>query len=154
MPKGRTGDKTFNYSGTMICGECGSAVTAEEKRKLLSNGTTKTYIYYLCSKYTKRDCRQFPVNELDLIPKLIDLMDGVNLDKFLLRTEYEYELTKYHKMSEQLDNKYQVQARNNIDIRSQMKYVVENGSREDRIRLLKNIGSKIYLKDRDIYLAR
>jgi len=70
-----------------------------------------------------------------------------------LRTEYEYELTKYYKMTEQLDNKYQVQAKKSIDIRSRVKYVVENGARKERIRLLKNLGSKVYLKNRDIYLG-
>jgi len=153
MPKGRTGDKTFNYSGTMVCGECGSAVTAEEKRKLLSNGTKKKYIYYLCSKYTHRDCKQLPIYEIDLIPKLVELMDGVNLDRFLLKTEYEFEVNKYHKMNEQLSDHYQKQARANVDIRSQMKYVVENESREDRIRLLKNLGGKIYLQNREVTLG-
>lgn len=152
MPKGRTTNRLFNYSGTMVCGSCGSKITAEEKRKLLSNGTTKTYIYYLCGRYTRRTCDQAPLNEIDLIPKLVNLIDGVNLDKFLLKTEYEYEVNRTHKMVEQLGDSYKRKAKQNLDVRSQMKFIVANGSKEDRIRLLKNLGSKIYLKDRDIFL--
>jgi hypothetical protein len=123
MPKGRSGDKKFNYSGTMVCGECGSAVTAEEKRKKLLDGTKKTYIYYLCSKYTKRSCMQKPINEDELTPQLINLMDGVNIDRFLLKTEFEYEISRFHKLTKQLGDKYQKEAKDNIDItssRSQM----------------------------------
>lgn len=152
MPKGRTTSRLFNYSGTMICGSCGSKITAEEKRKLLSDGTTKTYIYYLCGRYTRRTCDQAPLSETDLIPKLVELMDGVNIDKFLLKTEYEYEVNRTHKMAEQLGGDYQKRAQKSLDIRSQMKFIVANGSKEDRIRLLKNLGHKIILKNRQIYL--
>jgi site-specific DNA recombinase len=153
MPKGRPGNRLFNYSGAMICGSCGSKITAEEKRKILSDGSTKKFIYYLCGRYTRRTCDQKPLSEIDLIPKLVELMDGVNLDKFLLKSEYEYEVNKTHKMAEELGSTYQRRAMKNLDVRSHMKYVVANGSKEDRIRLLKNLGSKVYLKDKQLYLS-
>lgn len=40
----------FSYSGCITCGECGSAVVAIEKQKLIkSTGKVKTYILYRCS---------------------------------------------------------------------------------------------------------
>jgi DNA invertase Pin-like site-specific DNA recombinase len=151
MPKGRATEKIFNYSGTMVCGECGSTITSVRKRKTRSDGKFKDYTYYMCSRYTRHSCKQLSIEESVLIKQLVNLMDGVNIDKFLLKTEYEYEVSRIHKMSEQLGNNYNKKAKENLDIRSQMKYVVENGSREDRIRLLKNLGSKVYLKDRSVY---
>jgi len=152
MPKGRSTEKIFNYSGTMICGECGSTITAVRKTKTLSNGKSKDYTYYVCSRYTRHSCKQQPIEESVLMKGLVNIMDGVNLDKFLLKTEYEYEVNRIHKMSEQLGNSYNKKAKEKLDIRSQMKYMVENGSREERIRLLKNLGQKINLKEKAVYL--
>lgn len=152
MPKYPPKKIEFNYSGTMRCGECGSAILGEKKYKKLSDGTKKKYIYYMCAKYTHHICKQKPVNEEELLPQLIDLMDGVNIDKFLLRKEYEYEVNRFHNFTGQLSNKSQKEIKNNVDIRSQMKYVVENGSSEEKKRLLKNLGHRIILKDKYIFL--
>ncbi len=50
--KGRTRSKThtFAYTGLIQCGECGCAVTAEEKHKINLNGGMRHYIYYHCTK--------------------------------------------------------------------------------------------------------
>ncbi len=142
----------FDFSGVMRCGECGSFIIGERKFKKLSNGTTKLYIYYLCSKYSKRNCDQKPINEDVLVPQLIELIDGVNIDKFLLKKEFEYELKQFYRMSDRLSDESKADARSNIDIRSQMKHVIEHGSTEDRKRLLKNLGVKILLKNKVVYL--
>lgn len=152
MPKGRTGNKQFDFTGVMKCGECGSSITAEEKWKTLKNGTKRKYIYYLCTKYTKRNCKQPTIREDVLLPQLIKMMDGVNIDKFLLRKEYDYEIDKFRHYSNELSEKYRKEAKQQIDIRSHMKYVLRNGEREDKKRLLKNLGGKIYLQDKYIFL--
>ncbi|MEI7690606.1 MAG: recombinase family protein [bacterium] len=152
MPKGRTNSKVFDYSKTIKCGECGSSVTAEEKIKILSDGTKKRYTYYLCSKYTKRTCTQDPINEDNLVPQLIKMMDGVNLDKFLLRKEYEYEVSRFHRFTDQMSDNYQKEVRKHVDVRSQMKYVIQKGTPEEKQRLLNNLGAKIYLQDKYIFL--
>lgn len=145
----------FDYSGSMRCGECGSFIIAERKFKTLRRTGQKTmYIYYLCSKYSHRECSQLPINEQALIPQLVDLMDGVNIDKFLLKREFEYELKRFHKISDQLGEDSQREARESIDIRSQMKYVIEKGSSEEKKRLIKNLGVKILLKNKNVYLDK
>ena len=77
-------------------------------------------------------------------------MDVINIDKFLLKREFEYELKRFHKISDQLGKDSQKDARDNIDIRSQMKYVLENGSSVEKKRLLKNLGTKIFLINKTI----
>lgn len=152
MPKCRPANKVWNFTKTMRCGECGSSITAEEKFKNLTNGTRKRYVYYLCCNYTHRNCKQDPIEENELTKQLIELMDGVNLDKFLLRTEYEYEVKRFHKYSSTLSGTYQKEAKANIDIRTHMKFVITDGSPEEKKRLLKNLGAKIVLKDKHIFL--
>jgi len=137
----------------MRCGECGSFIIGERKFKTLRKSGKKTmYIYYLCSKYSHRECKQLPINEQALIPQLVNLIDVINIDKFLLKREFEYELKRFHKISDQLGKDSQKDARDNIDIRSQMKYVLENGSSEEKKRLIRNLGTKIYLTDNVVNL--
>jgi len=65
--KGKPGSKTFAFKGLLTCGKCGSAITAEEKHKLLKDGTFKRHVYYSCAKGKDRNCDQKYVNEKDLI---------------------------------------------------------------------------------------
>lgn len=44
----------FPYTGIMTCGECGSAITATEKQKLIKEtGLVQTYHYYYCTHRKK-----------------------------------------------------------------------------------------------------
>lgn len=65
--KGKPGSKTFAFKGLLTCGKCGSAITAEEKHKLLKDGTYNRHVYYSCAKGKDRNCDQKYVNEKDLI---------------------------------------------------------------------------------------
>jgi len=52
---------SFAYTGTMLCGECGSAITACEKTKLIkTKNELKDYTFYYCSHRKKgtEDCSQ------------------------------------------------------------------------------------------------
>jgi Site-specific recombinases, DNA invertase Pin homologs len=48
--------KQFVLKGLLRCGECGCAITAEEKHKKLKNGGINTYRYYRCTR--RRPCNQ------------------------------------------------------------------------------------------------
>ena len=65
--KGKPGSKTFAFKGLLTCGKCGSAITAEEKHKILKDGTSRRHVYYSCAKGKDRNCDQKYVNEKDLI---------------------------------------------------------------------------------------
>jgi len=57
--------KVFTFKGIMICGECGCAITAEEKIRKYKNGKSQRFIYYHCTR--KRPCSQkHNLNEPDL----------------------------------------------------------------------------------------
>lgn len=65
--KGKWGSKRFAFKGLLTCGKCDSAITAEEKFKLLKDGTYNRYVYYSCAKGKSRTCDQKYVNEVDMI---------------------------------------------------------------------------------------
>lgn len=85
----RPKDKTFNFQlrNLFKCGECGFAITAEEKHKVLkSSGETKTYIYYHCTgKNKKLKCSQpsLHISEDELMAQI-----KVKLDKFTVDPDF------------------------------------------------------------------
>lgn len=69
--KGQWGSKTFAFKGILKCGNCGAEITAEEKFKLLKDGTTKRHVYYHCTRQVDYSCNEKYVNEVDITEKLI-----------------------------------------------------------------------------------
>ncbi len=66
--------KEFAYTWFMKCWECGSAITAEEKIRIIkSTWEAKNYIYYRCTKKKKwwETCSQKPIR-LEELEKQID----------------------------------------------------------------------------------
>ncbi len=68
--KPRVRTHSFPFVGTMKCGECGMAVTAEEKRKVQKNGNIHEYIYYHCTKQSKTPCGQGSIEQKVLIEQV------------------------------------------------------------------------------------
>lgn len=54
--KPRPKTHTFDFTGMITCGECGCAITAEDKTKIMKDGLTKTYTYYHCT-HKKREMK-------------------------------------------------------------------------------------------------
>jgi site-specific DNA recombinase len=56
----------FAYTGIMACGNCGAAITAEEKWKRYKNGTSCRYVYYHCTKRKDKNCPEKFIEEKQL----------------------------------------------------------------------------------------
>lgn len=71
--KGRPRPKShiFDFTGMMQCGECGCAITAEEKFKKMQNGNVHHYIYYHCTKRKNPNCTQGSI-ETDILEDQIE----------------------------------------------------------------------------------
>ena len=68
-----TTKKDFAFRGTVMCGECGNMITAEDTIKRFKNGTTRTYKYYHCT--LKKNCSQRKfVREENLETQLTELV--------------------------------------------------------------------------------
>jgi hypothetical protein len=50
-------NREFAFTKLFTCGMCGSGITAQEKYKLLKDGTNAKYVYYSCSKSRDRNCK-------------------------------------------------------------------------------------------------
>ncbi len=63
----------------MRCGECGAAITAEEKTKHQKNGNTHHYAYYRCTKRIKRDCSQLPITLPELEAQVTEVLSRITI---------------------------------------------------------------------------
>ena len=70
--KGRPRYKTqeFAFTGVMKCANCGAAITAEEKHKLLRAGDIAHYIYYHCTKRKDPHCKEKSLTETKLTEQM------------------------------------------------------------------------------------
>ena len=75
----------FAFTGIMKCGECGAAITAEEKHKHQMNGNSHHYIYYHCTKRVDRNCSQKTLEESKLTDEIVGKVHDLDLtDQFHL----------------------------------------------------------------------
>ena len=69
----------FAFTGLMRCGECGAAITAEEKTKHQKNGKTHHYAYYRCTRRIKKDCSQPPVTLGELEGQITEALGKITI---------------------------------------------------------------------------
>lgn len=116
--KGKPQPKTkeFPFTGLMACGECGSAITAEEKNQIIcseckykfstnnyhscpkcntdisemNNPTILHYVYYHCTKKKDKKCSQKYVKVENLEQQFNDILSKITIDKDYLELALEY----------------------------------------------------------------
>jgi site-specific DNA recombinase len=77
-PVPKSHGKEFPFTGMMRCGECGAAITAEEKLK----PSGKTYTYYRCTKNRKgMHCDQKPITASQLDEQFLPILESINIPK-------------------------------------------------------------------------
>lgn len=78
LPTPKPKNKSFSLTGLIRCGECGSAITAEEKIKK----SGKKYVYYRCTKKNKNlCCLEKPVKGEILEEAINEVLGGIKLPK-------------------------------------------------------------------------
>jgi hypothetical protein len=112
------------------CGLCGSGISAEEKYKVLKDGTPMRYIYYGCSRGRDRNCKNLYIREEELIDELIRIFDGLDINELGIRHKFEEEVRRLNRFqSGVLGTKArQTSGELEIDIRNYAKYLVKEGS--------------------------
>jgi site-specific DNA recombinase len=76
--------KQFAYTGIMQCEECGCAITAAEKTKLIkSTGLYKNYIYYYCTnRKAGIQCQsRKPLTVFELENQIVEEMENVSISQ-------------------------------------------------------------------------
>ena len=152
-PRRYPGTIDFAFTKLFYCGTCGSTITAEEKFKHQINGNTHRYVYYHCSRGKDRNCREGAIREENLMKQLVELMDRVDIDQLATQEKIKKELDRFKKFSAIVGRESNLPKRSNeVDIRNYAKYILTEGTKEEKRELLECLKSKIELKDKTVYL--
>jgi len=150
-PKSKPGTKEFDFTRMMLCGRCGSGITAQEKLKKFQDGTVRRYVYYNCTQSRSSGCSEPYIREEVLVAELLLVVDKLPLNQITTRDRLRQELERYRRFTESVLGDQLAKAKiGNIDLRSFAKYILQEGSREEKRELLSCLKTKLFLKDRHI----
>lgn len=150
------GLKEFQFTKILSCSICGGGITATEKIKRNLQGGVKRYVYYHCGNKARVTCKQAYIREEELLQQFIELMDKVDFNKSGIYSKLKKEVDKYNSFSKilacgkRLDKE---KIRNDkIDIRTYAKFVLSQGTVQEKRDLLTNLKTRFILKDKRIVI--
>lgn len=141
----------FAFTKLMTCGLCGSGISAEEKYKQLKDGTVAKYIYYGCGRSKDRHCKNPYLREEELIEQLIKVLDKVDLNQIGIKQKFEDELKRHNRFQKGiLGVKNQNTKHEDVDLKSYAKYILKDGTNEEKRELMGCFKSKIIVKQQKV----
>lgn len=146
--------KEFAFTRLMKCGLCNSGVTAEEKFKSLADGGTNKYVYYGCTQFYDKSCKNKYLREEDLIEQLTAIIDKIDLNTIGVKQKLEKEMGRFnHFRSKVLGLSEDEQSKQSgLDLRSYAKYLLKEGSIEEKRELMQSFKSRLILIDKKVVL--
>jgi hypothetical protein len=134
----------FLFTKLMICGLCGSSISAEEKYKQRKDGTSKKYIYYGCCRSRDRNCKNLYLQEYVLIDQMIKIIDRVDFNETGVQIKFEEELKRHNRFQKGvLGVKDPNIKHEEIDLKSYAKYILKDGTDQEKRELMGCFKSRI-----------
>jgi site-specific DNA recombinase len=149
----KTDSKEFAFTKLIKCGYCESGITADEKFKLLKDGGTGRYVYYVCTRGKGVECNNPAVNEKDLIEELVGLLDKIDLDELGMKEKIREEILRYNRFRIGVLGMKTKERNADIDARNYAKYLLRDGTLTEKRELLACLKSRLVLKDRKISVS-
>jgi len=146
--------KEFAFTKLMTCGLCGSGISAEEKYKQLKDGTSAKYIYYGCGRSKDRHCKNPYIREEDLVDQLVKLMSKVTFNPTAVQIKFEDELKRFNKFHRGVLGVSGKKAQHkDIDLKTYAKYILKEGSNEEKRELMGCLESQVVVKDKTVKIT-
>lgn len=137
----------------MTCGLCGSGITAEEKFKHQHNGNTHRYVYYKCTRKRDETCKNAVINEDDLVEQLKSLVDDLNIQVVPMKEKIASEVRRFKLFQHMLVGTKAEIAVKDIDIRNYAKFILQEGTTEEKREFLRCLKTQIALTNKKILLS-
>ena len=148
----RVEGKEFAFTKMMVCGLCGSGISADEKFKKYKNGTVQRFVYYGCTKARGADCKCGYTEEKEILKQFEELIDKINLNEIEVKERIKADVERFSKLQKFLLGTKEKIDIPSIDIRGYAKYVLKEGSDIEKRELLGCLRSKICLANKKITL--
>jgi hypothetical protein len=148
----RSKQKEFAFTRIMTCGLCGSGITADEKFKHHNDGTASRYVYYKCTRVKDSKCKSGYINEDELIKQLQNLIDDLEIQTVPMREKITSEVKRFKSFEQMLLNRKTPVIIKDIDIRNYAKFILQEGSMEEKREFMRCLKSGILLNSKKISL--
>ena len=159
----------FPFKKICICGSCGGSVTAEIKYRRTKANIVNSHIYYHCNRIRKYDCPEPYITEQELIKQLISHLPKIKLSTSYLMQEFEVEVKRLQHLKATVIDEYipraEITPHNTGDqspriytqtqkdmLKEYLLHVLQFGTPEERVKILKGVTSKFNLSDRQLNL--
>lgn len=146
----RSKQKEFAFTRIMTCGLCSSGITADEKFKTHKDGTVNRYVYYKCTRVKDSKCKSGYINEDDLIKQLQNLIDDLEIQTVPMREKITSEVKRFKSFQRMLLGNKTPVAVKDIDIRNYAKFILSEGSLDEKREFLRCLKSEILLSNKKI----
>ncbi len=134
----------FAFTKLMICGQCGSGISAEEKYKQLKDGTVAKYIYYGCGRSKDRHCKCKYLREEELVEQLLKVLDQINFNNLGIQHKFDDELKRMNKFQKKvLGMSSPKESYKEIDSKTYAQYMLREGTNEEKRELMGCFKSKV-----------
>lgn len=153
-PRRHPGTNDFEFTRLLFCGNCGSGICAEEKFKHQKNGNVHRYVYYHCTRGKNRNCTEESIREEELAIQLNHILEKIDIDEIGVKEKIIKEVQRYRKFSYGvLGQETEFDKRPmNVDVRNYAKYILNEGTKEEKRELLSCLKSRLEIKDKMVYL--
>lgn len=148
----RSEQKEFAFTKLMTCGLCGSGITADEKFKHQKNGNVHRYVYYKCTRIRDSNCPCGFINEDDLVEQLKGLLDDLEIQTIPMKERITAEVKRFKKFEQMLLGTKTAVAVKDIDIRNYSKFILLEGSMDEKREILRCLKSEILLDNKKVRL--
>ncbi len=142
----------FAFTKIMKCGLCGSGISATEKFKKLKSGDFNRHVYYGCTKAKDKYCKCGFINENNLIQQLQNLVDEIQMDETGVLKKIKAEVARYKKFQATLLGNEMDTVVSDVDTRDYVKFLIKNGTLEEKREIMLCFTSSISLKNGKIGL--
>lgn len=144
--------KEFAFTKIITCGLCGSGICADEKFKKQKNGNIHRYCYYGCTKSRDKNCKCGYVREEELIKQFQTLIEEINLNQIKIQSKIKEDILRFKKFQKSLlDQKTDIKLED-IDIKNYVKFILKDGSIQEKRDILSSFENKLILKDKEVLI--
>lgn len=149
----RVEGKEFAFTKMMTCRLCGSGISADEKFKKKRGGGVHRYVYYGCTKARGADCKCGYTEEKEILKQFEELIDKINLNEIEVKEKIKADIERFSKMQKFFLGTKEKISIPSVDIRGYAKYVLKEGTNEEKREILSCLKSRIYLAEKKITIT-
>ena len=146
------GVKGFAFKKMFKCYTCGSSVIGEEKLRALKNGGHRRHVYYHCTRFKDKKCKESYIEEKDLIKLMIGLIDNTDEKNIRIPEKLKGTMMEYKKLVTDTiflnSDKYIEDI--NVGIKDYAKYILKEGTNNAKKDLIEQLPIPRFLHEKEL----